>query len=395
MDLHRLTDLDMHRHPVSALVQHGLMFISTCKQNIRLFGLRMGFLSACMPAQRQPPRTENCCRRRVSCHSDPFFGLTLPFRLTYKMCLLIPMMFVGALGQCKQYANSGAPATEPSSGSTTPTHGECLQCASGYSLQNKECVPEQGFDLAKLPGLIVVICVAGCIMVCLIAHLIQKRCRQMNKKPQQEGASSLAPVDPHTNTLSHQQWSCRISRLCSFKVFTASERNQKLQEIARSSRAPPVMPYQVSQPNLQEFTETIPSIPLPAPVHDEENPAIQSIQFLDVGQDLEQPNLSPVDDVMIVLANPPAQVFLQPDQKDGDIKQEGSIQEISGSPRIKSARKDYSEIPEDCTKLASDFTKVSSQLTSGFNPTRATELGPATRQTEKVPREESWKAEEA
>lgn len=349
-----------------------------------------------MPILPQSPHKENAGRQVTPHCFNSWYGLTQPFRLTYKMCLLIQLMFSEALGQCKQYANSGAPATQETSGQTRVNHGDCIECVQGYSLQDKECVAEQGFNLAKLPGLIAVISIAGCIMMCLIAHLIQKRCRQLKKKSQQERASNLTPVDAHTNTLSHQQWSCRISRLCSFKFFTPSQRDQKLQEIARSSLAPPVVPYQVSQPELKEFTESKPPIPLPAPVHAEDNPAIQSIQFLDVAENSERPNMGVVDDVMIVLANPPAQVIIQTDDIEEKLKEEIAANQQNSEPLGKmSARKDGYDHEEDRTKLASDFTKASSQQTSAFGHPQRVDEKQTVGQAAAVPREESWKAEEA
>lgn len=317
----------------------------------------------------------------------------------FKVFFILQSLFTGVNSQCKTYANSGGIPGQNQTQATSSSnhHGECIACDTGFHLKDKECLPDsQGFDLTKLPGIILVISVGGCIIMCLAIHFIQKRCAQKKQKTTQ-GAATLQPTaDQVRNTLSHQQWSCRISRLCSLKVFSASERGRKLEELARQSLAPPIVPYQINQPAVDKSLFADQYTVGPGQPLQTEHQGIQGIQFLDVGHPSEndKPNLSPTDDVMIVLGNPPTEVCTvdQMDKiaPDADVnKPVSKVRDLDGKTGADEQQS------QDTTKLVSGFTKLSSNFTSGFGPTRGDPASIGMQEAGGVPRQESWKAEEA
>lgn len=314
----------------------------------------------------------------------------------FKILFLLQTLYTGVRSQCKTYANSTGSQNQTQSGSSAANHGECIACDNGYSLQNKECIPEsQGFDLTTLPGIILVISVGGCIIMCLAFHVIQKRCSKKNQKTTQGPAPVPISSEPVRNTLSHQQWSCRMSKLCSFKVFTASERGRKLEELARQSLPPPIMPYQVHKTTLDRSLQTDgPTLAQGQPVQTE-NPTIQGIQFLDVGQASDRPQISPNDDVMIVLGNPPNEECTVNQNDKIAVGSELYDQELRIKLQDPGETKSRNDQSPDTTKLVSDFSKLSSNFRSGFNPTRADLPTIGHEDPAGTMRRESWKAEEA
>lgn len=317
----------------------------------------------------------------------------------FMILLVLQTLYTGVTSQCKTYANSNGNhnqnQTQPSAPSNN--YGQCISCDKGYSLQKGECIPDsQSFDLTELPGVILVVSVGSCILFCLAFHFIQKKCKKKEKNLTQGTTAVETPSVPLRNTLSHQQWSWRMSKISAFKVFTASERSRKLQELTRQPIPLPIVPYQVHQTTIDQLLVSDGGPPVEVQSSDTANPTIQGIQFLDVGQPCERPQLNPLDDVMIVLGNPPTrEIGVIEDKVDAAVLKIHDDEKLLLKIQHAEEKSPPNDEIQDNTKLASDFTRISSNFMSGFGqarldlPTIGIEdnLGDIKR--------ESWKAEEA